>query len=237
MEEPTVRSYRIRGTRITGPQQLALDTYWDQYGIEHSQQVLDIPAIFPTSQKVVMEIGFGMGEATALIARDFPDTGFFAVDVHRPGVGKLFSLIQEHQLKNLRVIQGDGVNQDSIRQILQNLKDRKISACNIVFGMGGKLLQADLDRDTMEAAMKCSSTTVNGRKIDVYKQPITDSKKNSKRGELTLVIENGEYKTIRVEDKTDAQEEVLQLVYENGKLYNIPSLDEIRQRVNNTFIY
>jgi tRNA (guanine-N7-)-methyltransferase len=107
MEEPTVRSYRIRGTRITGPQQLALDKYWDQYGIEQSQQILDIPAIFPTSQKVVMEIGFGMGEATALIARDFPDTGFFAVDVHRPGVGKLFSLIQEHQLKNLRVIQGD----------------------------------------------------------------------------------------------------------------------------------
>ena len=107
MEEPTVRSYRIRGTRITGPQQLALDTYWDQYGIEQSIKRLDIHSIFPTSQKVVMEIGFGMGEATALIARDFPDTGFFAVDVHRPGVGKLFSLIKEHQLKNLRVIQGD----------------------------------------------------------------------------------------------------------------------------------
>jgi tRNA (guanine-N7-)-methyltransferase len=107
MEEPTVRSYRIRGTRITGPQQLALDTYWDQYGIEQSTQKIDISSVFPNSQKVVMEIGFGMGEATALIARDFPDTGFFAVDVHRPGVGKLFSLIKEHQLQNLRVIQGD----------------------------------------------------------------------------------------------------------------------------------
>jgi len=107
MEEPTVRSYRIRGTRITAPQQLALDTYWDQYGIEQSTQLVDIPTIFPHSTKVVMEIGFGMGEATALIARDFPDTGFFAVDVHRPGVGKLFSLIKEHQLKNLQVIQGD----------------------------------------------------------------------------------------------------------------------------------
>jgi tRNA (guanine-N7-)-methyltransferase len=107
MEEPTVRSYRIRGTRITGPQQLALDTYWDQYGIEQSTQRIDISSVFPNSQKVVMEIGFGMGEATALIARDFPDTGFFAVDVHRPGVGKLFSLIKEHQLQNLRVIQAD----------------------------------------------------------------------------------------------------------------------------------
>lgn len=134
----------------------------------------------------------------------------------------------------VRVIQGDGINQESIRQILQNLKDRGISACNIVFGMGGKLLQAELDRDTMEAAMKCSSTTVQGRQIDVYKQPKTDSKKNSKRGKLTLVCENGEYKTIRIEDMTDAQEEVLQLVYENGKLFNLPTLEDIRNRINSS---
>jgi tRNA (guanine-N7-)-methyltransferase len=54
-----------------------------------------------------MEIGTGMGEATAEIARNFPETGFLAVDVHRPGVGKLFALIHEYGLKNLRVIQGD----------------------------------------------------------------------------------------------------------------------------------
>lgn len=132
----------------------------------------------------------------------------------------------------VRVIQGDGINQDSITTILQNLKDRKISACNIVFGMGGKLLQAELDRDTMGAAMKCSSTIVDGKQIDVYKQPKTDPTKNSKRGELTLVLDNGEYKTIRIEDKTDEQIEVLELVYENGKLYNTPTLDEIRVRIN-----
>lgn len=137
----------------------------------------------------------------------------------------------------VRVIQGDGVNQDSIRQILQNLKDLKISASNIVFGMGGKLLQADIDRDTMEAAMKCSSTALsNGREIDVYKQPKTDSKKNSKRGRVTLVRENGEYKTIREADKTDTQEEVLRVVYENGKLFNIETLDEIRARVDTYFV-
>ena len=107
MEEPTVRSYRIRGSRITGPQQLALDKYWDHYGIEQGTKKLDIPSIFPDASRVVMEIGFGMGEATALIARDDAQTGFFAVDVHRPGVGKLFALIQEHGLKNVRVIQGD----------------------------------------------------------------------------------------------------------------------------------
>ncbi len=107
MDEPTVRSYRIRGSRITGPQQLALDTHWDSYGIEQSATPLNFTEIFPQSTEIIMEIGFGMGEATALIGKAFPEKGFLAVDVHRPGVGKLFSLIHEHGLKNLRVIQGD----------------------------------------------------------------------------------------------------------------------------------
>ena len=107
MEEPTVRSYRIRGSRITGPQQLALDKHWGDYGIEQSAEILNLKELFPDSQEVIMEIGFGMGEATALIGRDFPEKGFIAVDVHRPGVGKLFSLIHQYGLKNLRVIQGD----------------------------------------------------------------------------------------------------------------------------------
>jgi tRNA (guanine-N7-)-methyltransferase len=107
MEEPTVRSYRIRGSRITGPQQAALDKHWDSYGIEQGTEKLHLPALFPDSQSIIMEIGFGMGEATALIGKAFPEKGFLAVDVHRPGVGKLFALIHEYELKNLRVIQGD----------------------------------------------------------------------------------------------------------------------------------
>lgn len=107
MEEPTVRSYRIRGSRITGPQKLALDKHWGSYGIEQSLEPLDFTDLFPESKEIVMEIGFGMGEATALIGKAFPEKGFLAVDVHRPGVGKLFALIHEYGLKNLRVIQGD----------------------------------------------------------------------------------------------------------------------------------
>ena len=107
MEEPTVRSYRIRGSRITGPQQAALDKHWGSYGIEASNEILDFNQLFPDSKQVILEIGFGMGEATALIGQAFPETGFIAVDVHRPGVGKLFLLIHKYGLKNLRVIQGD----------------------------------------------------------------------------------------------------------------------------------
>ncbi|QDJ96386.1 nicotinamide phosphoribosyl transferase [Xanthomonas phage Xoo-sp13] len=138
----------------------------------------------------------------------------------------------------VRVIQGDGVNERSIAQILANLEERKISASNIVFGMGGKLLQADIDRDTLQAAMKCSSTTVDGREIDVFKQPKTDTKKNSKRGRITLVrdIVTGEYSTIRISElDASKHEEVLQLVYRNGDLFNVPTLQGVRELVDSQF--
>ena len=107
MEQSANRTYRLRGSRITGPQQSALDKYWGSYGIEYQDELLDITSLFPDSQNVIMEIGFGMGEATALIARDFPETGFLAVEVHRPGIGKLMLRIQELNLSNIRIIEGD----------------------------------------------------------------------------------------------------------------------------------
>jgi tRNA (guanine-N7-)-methyltransferase len=102
-----IRTYTIRGKRITGPQQLALDTYWDQFGIEASESTIEFPKVFPQCSSYVFEIGFGMGEATWQIARDNPEVGYIAIDVHRPGVGKLLSYINEFELKNLRVMYGD----------------------------------------------------------------------------------------------------------------------------------
>ena len=107
MEQSSIRTYRLRGSRITGPQQSALDKYWDAYGIEYSTEFLNITSLFPTAEDVVLEIGFGMGEATALIARDFPSTGYLAVEVHKPGIGKLMARIEELALSNIRIIEGD----------------------------------------------------------------------------------------------------------------------------------
>ena len=107
MEQDSVRTYRLRGSRITGPQQSALDKYWKLYGIEYSYDLLNIPSLFPTSKQVILEIGFGMGEATALLGRDFPETGFLAVEVHKPGIGKLMARIEELELSNIRIIEGD----------------------------------------------------------------------------------------------------------------------------------
>ena len=107
MEQSSIRTYRLRGSRITGPQQSALDKYWDAYGIEYSTEFLNITSLFPTAEQVVLEIGFGMGEATALIARDFPSTGYLAVEVHKPGIGKLMARVEELALSNIRIIEGD----------------------------------------------------------------------------------------------------------------------------------
>jgi len=107
MEQDSVRTYRLRGSRITAPQQSALDKYWEIYGMAYSEDPIDIKAILPNSKNVILEIGFGMGEATALIGRDFPETGFIAVEVHKPGIGKLMARIEELGLSNIRIIEGD----------------------------------------------------------------------------------------------------------------------------------
>ena len=93
-------------------------------------------------------------------------------------------------LNNVRLIQGDGVNEHTIRMILGGFQAYGWSADNIAFGMGGALLQ-QLDRDTQKFAMKCSSAQVNGEWIDVQKDPITDSGKKSKAGRVQLWTNSG----------------------------------------------
>merc|ERR1711953_1392536 len=85
----------------------------------------------------------------------------------------------------IRLIQGDGVNYESIPEILQVLADNKIAAENVAFGSGGALLQK-LDRDTFKCAFKCSEIIINGQARPVFNDPITDPAKASKKGRLTL---------------------------------------------------
>ena len=107
MERPTVRSYSIRGSRITVAQRQAKTALQMVHGIEFKQEIIDLKAIFPKADKVIMEIGFGMGEATAIIAKNHPDNAYIAVDVHPPGIGKLLSRIDEDKLTNVKVIEED----------------------------------------------------------------------------------------------------------------------------------
>jgi tRNA (guanine-N7-)-methyltransferase len=107
VESRAVRSYKLRGRRITQGQQEAWDRLWPAFGIEGSGAKINLAELFPDYQRIIMEIGFGMGEATAQIALADPTTGYLAVEVHRPGIGKLLSRIEEGGLKNVRAIEGD----------------------------------------------------------------------------------------------------------------------------------
>ena len=107
MERPSIRSYSIRGTRITEAQRAAKSLLQEIHGIPVESKKLDLRVIFPTSQKVIMEIGFGMGEATAIMATQSPQNAFLAVDLHPPGIGKLLSRIQEQRITNIKVIEDD----------------------------------------------------------------------------------------------------------------------------------
>jgi tRNA (guanine-N7-)-methyltransferase len=107
MERPSVRSYSIRGSRITDAQRQAKSALQAVHGIEFKQELIDLEAIFPNSESIIMEIGFGMGEATSIIAKNHPNNGYIAVDVHPPGIGKLLARIVENDLTNLKVIEDD----------------------------------------------------------------------------------------------------------------------------------
>jgi nicotinamide phosphoribosyltransferase len=130
-------------------------------------------------------------------------------------------------LNNVRVIQGDGVNLESITAILEALVVRGWSADNIAFGMGGGLLQ-QIDRDTLKFAIKASSYVVSGERRDFQKNPVTDSGKRSKAGRLKLVRDqNGVFTTV---SEDDPREDELEVVFENGTIFKHHSLAKIRER-------
>lgn len=107
MESPTIKSFKLRGTRITSAQTAARDRLWGAFGIDYGPILLDLDSLFPAISKVILEVGFGMGEATIAIAQNFSERGFIAIDVHQPGIGKLLADIEEVGAKNIRVMDED----------------------------------------------------------------------------------------------------------------------------------
>jgi nicotinamide phosphoribosyltransferase len=129
----------------------------------------------------------------------------------------------------VRVIQGDGVNYSSIKQILETLLANNWSTDNISFGMGGALLQK-LNRDTLKFAFKCSYVEIDSKGRDVFKDPITDQGKVSKKGRLKLIkLSNGSFSTIADNSSTNKSKDELIEVFRDGKIVKEYSLDEIRK--------
>ena len=126
----------------------------------------------------------------------------------------------------LGVLQGDGLNKGTLKSLCGSIVSRGIALDNFVFGMGGGLLQ-DVTRDTYKFAMKCSAIEVDGEWRDVYKDPVTDTVKKSKRGILGLYKGHEGYHTAMF-PPPEPDENHLKLRYKDGIVYNQQEFRDIR---------
>lgn len=135
-------------------------------------------------------------------------------------------------LNNVRLIQGDGINELTVRSILGAFMANGWSADNIAFGMGGALLQ-QVDRDTQKFAMKCSAALVNGEWIDVQKDPATDPGKKSKAGRVQLWTSGGEFVSSVSQpqgwtDRGTGWTPALEEIFRDGRLVKEITFEQIR---------
>jgi tRNA (guanine-N7-)-methyltransferase len=122
----TVRSYVIRAARLTPGQKRALEELYPVHGVPFPPAP-DLTGLFPTSERRVVEIGFGNGEATLEIAKAFPGTGFLGIEVHPPGVGHLLAAIEREGLTNLKVLRHDAV------EVIGAMADQSVDAFHVFF--------------------------------------------------------------------------------------------------------
>jgi len=127
MERASNRSYSLRGNRMTRAQTLAMAQSWDRYAIEIKSE-LNLNQIFPEKTKVIMEIGSGMGEATAQIAKANPEVGYVAVEMHSPGLAALLILINQMELENIRLIR-----EDATYLLANQIPDNSLDGIHLLF--------------------------------------------------------------------------------------------------------
>lgn len=128
-------------------------------------------------------------------------------------------------LNNAAVLQGDGVDMESMREILNSTQLAGFASGNVVFGSGGALLQK-INRDTYRFAMKASAIKVGDDWLPIYKDPATDPSKKSKGGRVAPILTEHGYEVGRIDDPRS----VFQLVYDNGKYADPDNLSVIRER-------
>ncbi|MDG2306864.1 MAG: nicotinate phosphoribosyltransferase [Candidatus Binatia bacterium] len=126
------------------------------------------------------------------------------------------------------VIQGDGIDYDETVRILTTLRKNGWSTENITLGMGGALLQR-LDRDTQSFAFKCSEVVISGEPREVYKDPVTDPAKASKRGRLALIRDEDGLRTVPA---TDPRPDELVEVFRDGEVRLRHSWSDVRERAS-----
>ena len=123
-----IRSFVLRAGRMGSGQQKAIDELSPRFLVPFLQAELDLDAVFQRDADKILEIGFGMGSATAEIAQAHPENDYLGIEVHTPGVGALLKQIGERNLYNLRIVQHDAV------EVLQHMiPDSSLAGIHIYF--------------------------------------------------------------------------------------------------------
>ena len=124
----TVHTFVLRAGRMTDAQRKAYETLSQRWCVPYTGSPLNFIDIFDNVNPVTVEIGFGMGAATAIIAQNNPEKNYLGLEVHRPGVGKLLNEIEEKNLSNLYIIEHDAI------EVLENMiPDESVNAFHIFF--------------------------------------------------------------------------------------------------------
>ena len=128
MNHPPIRSYVLRQGRFSPGQQRAFEDLMPRFGIPFAPRPLDFAAVFGRSAPTIAEIGFGMGETTARIAAEHPETNYLCMEVHAPGVGSLLKQVAEHALTNVRI-----VRHDAVEVLREMVPERSLAGIHVFF--------------------------------------------------------------------------------------------------------
>ena len=123
-----IRSFVLRAGRTTTGQQRALDALGPRFLVPYTATPLDLRAAFGREAPTILEIGFGMGDATAHIAALMPERNFLCCEVHEPGVGALLKQVGERELSNIRIVQ-----HDAVRVLEQMITPQSLAGIHIFF--------------------------------------------------------------------------------------------------------
>lgn len=124
------------------------------------------------------------------------------------------------------------ITTERAEQICQRLHDKGFATTNVVLGIGSFTYQFNT-RDTFGFAMKATSVVVNGKRREIFKDPVTDDGvKKSAKGLIKVELENGEYKLVDEVSETEENEGELSIIYQNGGFFNQINLEQVRERIN-----
>ncbi|MGI5110633.1 tRNA (guanosine(46)-N7)-methyltransferase TrmB [Treponema putidum] len=124
----SIKTFVLRTGRMTEGQKRNYEAFYQKWCIPYTENPIGFKTLFQNDNPVIIEIGFGMGTATAQIAEDNPDKNYLGIEVFKAGVGKLLGEIEEKKLNNVRIIEHDAI------EVLENMiNDESIDSFHIFF--------------------------------------------------------------------------------------------------------